>query len=222
MSVTDASGRALIERVQFKKDHRVFKRGDSIDFRAGVNLLVGDQGVGKSTLLTLLRRPQACTETIGVKIAGAQIVTRSFDFERDNLRTAPGAQADHGRMMASLAAGWSSHGQFVNGVLAILTQERDTCFLMDEPDMALSVRSVRRLAAHMQESARLGNQMICACHNPELIAAMPEVYSLEHRRWMTSAEFLDTQRNDLAPTHREMPALPEKSASAATRATSRL
>lgn len=49
MSTTGSSEQKFlgIERIIFHKDHRCFKaeEGDTFDFRAGVNLLVGDQGI---------------------------------------------------------------------------------------------------------------------------------------------------------------------------------
>ena len=41
----------MLNTLKFKENWRCFKAGDTFDFRPGVNLLVGDQGCGKSSLL---------------------------------------------------------------------------------------------------------------------------------------------------------------------------
>ena len=45
----------MIKSITFKKDFRCFVKGDKFDFRSGINVLVGDQGSGKSTLIELIR-----------------------------------------------------------------------------------------------------------------------------------------------------------------------
>ncbi len=79
-----------------------------------------------------------------------------------------------------------------------------TLLLLDEPDMALSIRSVHRLAALLQRAADDGHQVIAAVHNPIVIASQPRVLSLEDRTWMSSERFImlaseAAARDDAAP-----------------------
>ncbi len=45
----------LLSEVRFREDYRCFTAGQVLTFDKGVNLLVGEQGSGKSTLISLLR-----------------------------------------------------------------------------------------------------------------------------------------------------------------------
>ena len=45
----------LLSEVRFREDYRCFTAGQVLTFEKGVNLLVGEQGSGKSTLISLLR-----------------------------------------------------------------------------------------------------------------------------------------------------------------------
>jgi predicted ATPase len=50
------------------------------------------------------------------------------------------------------------------------------------------------LVRAFQHVADVGGQVIATAHNPIVIAGFPEVYSLEHRRWMSSREFIESQK----------------------------
>lgn len=188
----------MIKTVAFLKDYRCFKPLDAFSFRPGVNLLVGEQGCGKSTILAhIYGRPPVFFDN---KDKGVSVVLSSggyvayFDFEKDNLRTL--TYFKEGMIDTQLQMMWSSHGQSVNAVLSGIKRLKDALVLFDEPDMALSIRSCHKLAKLLKEAAENGCQVIASVHNPIVIAAFPEVLSVEHRRWMPSAEFIAAHSSD--------------------------
>ena len=63
---------------------------------------------------------------------------------------------------------------------------------MDEPDMALSIRSVNKLVKLFKLLIRKQNHIICSVHNPILINGFNEVLSLEHKKWMLGSEFINS------------------------------
>ena len=105
-------GTSVISRLVFKKsfgwtkDKTVFKKGLEIDIEPGVNLLVGDQGSGKSTLIELVRtwlepdkgmsdrmakrlQRKDVRGTLDVRGKGLdKIRLLALDFEKDTARTA--------------------------------------------------------------------------------------------------------------------------------------
>ena len=43
-----------LNKIKFKEDYRSFLKNFEIEFGTGTNLIVGDQGTGKSSILSLL------------------------------------------------------------------------------------------------------------------------------------------------------------------------
>lgn len=188
---------ALLEQVSFVADHRCFKKGRTLTFQPGVNLLVGDQGVGKSTVLQLIYKLASkdewerkdASKVIAVKMGQARCRIVWFDFEKSNPRTLS-YLLDEG-IGFQVASMFASHGETVNQILASIPNNGDPALvLLDEPDTALSPRSAHKLARRFQEIADGGHQILAAVHNPIVIASQAKVYSLEHKRWMKSETFL--------------------------------
>ncbi len=184
----------MINKVTFKKDFRVFKEGDSYPI-CPITLLVGDQGCGKSTLIALLsQRIGDYKEIVNIEIGkGQKVSTMAMDFEKDNIRI---GQANFDRAMDTVGAmgaiglKYKSHGEVVKLLLAEIKNKKNTTFIMDEPDMALSIRSCHQLVKDIKESAtNNNNQFILAVHNPILVHMTGHVLNLEQKTWMTSEEF---------------------------------
>ena len=72
--------------------------------------------------------------------------------------------------------------------------------LLDEPDLGLSPRSILRAVETLRTVAAGGSQVLATAHNPWLIAAFPEVLSLERER---SADHGGHRGDD--PRHRGHP-----------------
>lgn len=182
----------MLHSITFKKKYRCFEKGDTFSFRPGVNLLVGEQGCGKSSVLSLLNdygQMDHAKETIDIHCD--YIKTRYFDFEKGNPRTLN--YFDHKIGTANqIGLMWASHGQANNAILGPLADPKLTgmLFLFDEPDMALSIRSCLKLVNLFKSAAQNKCQILAAVHNPILISSVKEVYSFEHRKWMKSGDFI--------------------------------
>jgi predicted ATPase len=178
----------MIKSVTFNCDWRCFKAGDFFEFKSGVNLLVGDQGTGKSSLIYLFSQAMRLN---GVKETQRIASIESnfgkiclFDFEHDNPRI-----KGHIDSTYDIACKFKSHGQTILRILKEIDSptENETTFILDEPDMALSIRSINKLIASFQNTK---HQIIATAHNPFLIQAFPEVLSLEHKCWMGAQTFI--------------------------------
>lgn len=99
----------MLNAITFIEDYRCFKQGTAIPFRPGVNLLVGEQGTGKSTLLDLLSGRDRETRRI-LSIDG-EGTCASFDFEKDDLRTKDLEYAPKGTLGMHIQSRWKSHGR---------------------------------------------------------------------------------------------------------------
>lgn len=185
----------MIVSVEFKDDVRCYKKGSTVTFRPGVNLVVGEQGCGKSTLLhqlSLLGSKRSRDEA-KVRLAwdGPAGRVGYFDFEKHNPRVQPsfdmGLGYDTGQQIAAMFA---SHGEVVNSFFGSFAKIDSNVLLLDEPDAALSPRSVLKLAEALH-GVKAPGQVIAAVHNPWLIQAFEHVLSLEHDAWMSSRDFLE-------------------------------
>lgn len=187
----------MLYSLRFKEAWRCFKEGDTIEFRPGVNLLVGDQGTGKSSVLQALGaagglKSHSHQKDLAKKVAliCTPIACYGFDFEKDNKRTLSYFDGDIRFQVASM---FSSHGQTNLAIVRGLERADKSLVMFDEPDTALSIRSITELASLFKKAAEKGCQIVASVHHPFLIWAFPEVYSLEHRKWMTSKDFVRTQ-----------------------------
>ena len=178
----------MLQQIKFLKDYRCFKKGRVIDFKP-LTLLVGDQGVGKSTLLHLLGdfKPKDKEPVIAV-ICSDRIETRSFDYEKDSPR-----MSSYVSTILDVATRFNSHGEFVRLMNETLRDQKGILWMMDEPDGALSIRSCLKLAESIKVALNNKCQIIAAVHSPILISQFPEVYSLEHSKWLKPEEFIATQ-----------------------------
>ena len=174
-------------------------------FRPGVNLLVGDQGSGKSSVYQAicthglkkkrsLHLPDKDKVPFVMNYKGDPMPVFAFDFEKDNYRTKAYFDDDIGFHVGSM---YKSHGEMVLALMDSFEEiDRAMIVLFDEPDMALSIRSCYRLVRIFKHLADLGGQVIATAHNPTVILGFPEVYSLEHHEWMPSADFVATQMEE--------------------------
>jgi predicted ATPase len=186
----------MIKSVTFKKDFRCFKQGECFEFKPGVNVLVGDQGCGKSTLIELIRSvmepkfkdsdssyraktisaSEKVTDIVKLKhTCQGDYSVVSFDFERESARDTSAIHFD--MIEQQLAAMRSSHGQ---GNLISLGSLMDKVksqlhlidtVMLDEPDAALSPRSCYGLLGIINGIGnRWKKQVIVSAHNPIIIS----------------------------------------------------
>lgn len=184
----------MISEVQFKQDIRCFKSGDIVPLRDGVNVIVGANGCGKSTLIELVRsrfanrkmrenswrslgfREEEAAACIAIKLDKFAHVL-GYDFERDSGRGAPDLQ--YAKLDLQIYEMRHSHGEAAIKALnelilplATVThfkKERLSLWL-DEPDANLSPRSAYKLVRYLRLIANeYKHQVIVTAHNPIVV-----------------------------------------------------
>lgn len=174
----------MLKKITFLKEYRCFKKGDVFDFEP-LTILVGDQGCGKSTILSLIGKADDRQTKEVVKITAGRIDTRYFDYEKHNPR-----MSSYVESVLDVATRFASHGQFVKALNESMSEQKGVCWIMDEPDGNLSIRSCLALAKQFNTAVKNGCQVIASIHSPVVMEQFDKVYSLEHRRWMKPAEFI--------------------------------
>lgn len=181
----------FLRKIDFIKKHRVFKKEDSVEFLSPITLLVGDQGSGKSTLLNLIQgnKKDICT------FHADKCRFRFFDTEKHNPRLshAPMNQSQNS-FLFRMTSHTKSHGQVINHVLSHINECKNLLFLIDEPESGLSIRSQYELISLIQNKVKDNLQFIIATHSMIFMNEIENVYSLEHRKHMSSSEFIESQR----------------------------
>ncbi len=170
---------------------------EGLDLPAGVTLLVGENGSGKSTIVEALAQAFGLNAEGGSR--GAQHVTRSSESPLGSalqLVRSPGPLVSSYFLRAETMHGLfsylednpgpagneprfheMSHGE---SFLAVLRSRFAGFgfFLMDEPEAALSFTSCLGLVALLDDLRREGGQVVVATHSP-LLAALPGATLIE-------------------------------------------
>jgi predicted ATPase len=172
---------------------------EGLEIPAGLTVLVGENGSGKSTVV------EALAEAYGLNPQGGSALGQSFRIRPSE----PGVGRDL-TVVRGLRPRWSyflradtmsqlytyleqnpgrrperlhelSHGE---GFLEILrTRVNETGFyLMDEPDAPLSFTASLGLAALLHDLVAVGSQIVVATHSP-VLAAIPGARLLELGPW---------------------------------------
>lgn len=153
-----------------------------IDLSHPVIMLEGENGSGKSTLLHAIAYAlrgegidqYSYTLQKSEKIARENVLL--FDAEQHNPRTQPHIFDDDPKMKEFVET--ASHGQVMLSLFSktFPSMPDGTILLLDEPEMALSHSSQRRVLKMLQELADQKQfRIIAATHSPILLGA-PETY----------------------------------------------
>lgn len=211
----------MLRSLFFSKSFRTFFTADSFLFHPGVNLLVGDQGAGKSTLIECVRAVSASErqrktmwQSITLEPSDVRAVVDvwvqppvqilAYDFERDSGRNSTVLSQDIDQQLFGMR---HSHGEdgrmFLSRIDAMGHGPAPLVIMFDEPDCAMSPRSCYRLVTMFRRLAAQGHQIVASVHNPivilgtvpgdDALSAWPNVLSVEHKRWLPAAVFMATQ-----------------------------
>jgi predicted ATPase len=172
---------------------------DGLDLPAGLTVLVGENGSGKSTVVEILAEAYGLNPQGGSALAqfrttdtepglGAHFVvergpsrpTWSYFLRADTMHGLYSyLEANPGRRPERLHQ--LSHGE---GFLEVLRTRvnQPGFYLMDEPDAPLSFTACLGLVALLSDLVRAGAQAVVATHSP-MVAALPGASLLELGEW---------------------------------------
>lgn len=168
-----------------------------------VNLFVGNQGCGKSTMLQLLRDNHKDLE---IKLSDYTlkngVSSFYFDTEKDNPRVKDpelytninGQNVGIG-FGGALASRFKSHGEILEMFTINPIKEAKNCVLLiDEPESGLSLNNQFALINAINVAVKNGCQVFIATHCYPLIESF-NVISLEHNKIMSGVAFINKIKN---------------------------
>lgn len=177
---------------------KVLKKGFKINC-GSVNLFVGNQGCGKSTMLQLLQKVHPDLElSLSDNVLKNGVSSFYFDTEKDNPRvkdpqfyTTPNGQSRGIGMGGALASHFLSHGEVLQDfILKPLESAKNSVILLDEPESGLSLTNQFKLIDAINNAVKNDCQFFIATHCYPLIQNF-DVISLEHNKQMKGVEFID-------------------------------
>ena len=167
----------------------LYKKDSEFTLKNGINLLVGDNGCGKSTLINVLIKANLD------KLKGLTVY--NVDMEKANPKIStpdPDNGTAHSIQQVSNMFMWSveSHGETREGVLlSVLSNEFDM-LILDEPEQGLSLRNQLKYLNKLKET---GKPIIISTHSKTFIENVDEVFDVETMKWVNSNEYLNSINN---------------------------
>ena len=190
-----------LEKMLFKSDYRCFKQNDEFVLYP-LTLLVGDQGCGKSTILTCIRDKHKDVEfSLSPDTMAKGVDFFYFDSEHDNPRlkdpnlysTVDGQNKGIGYASA-LTSRFKSHGEIMEVyTVKCLRNAKNALILIDEPESGLSLHNQFRLIEEIYSAIDRDCQLIISTHCYPLIKYTKEVFNVKDRLWELSSTFIDKQ-----------------------------
>jgi len=163
-------------------------------FKEGVNVVVGENGSGKSTMLNLM----ADKKELGIKpdffkiklvTPGKEVSFRFLDTEKDNPRTS--SVKFEQNIGYGIHSHFVPHGEAMLPIIEWCKNASDIIILIDEPDSGILLKNQKVIFRVLKKAEANGCQIIITTHSYVLIKSAKIVYSLDTKQWVSSDEYLE-------------------------------
>ena len=193
----------FIKKILFNKEFRSYDAERLLEFRPGINLIVGDQGCGKSSLFYAIMNwqesgiamdydPKSSYRFMDTEFMNPRLSFQDKYHRGMSVKEYDSAKYEHVKNQLIHDLTRQSHGESLLPMVLGSTEGGVTYFI-DEPESGMSIRSQYKILEHFRNMSE-HSQLIIATHSQVLINGVDEVLSLEHFRWMSPEEFINTQR----------------------------
>jgi len=181
----------FLESFKLKVEHRGIKPF-ICEFRKGLNVLVGENASGKSTILGLMGKNDPFNKWKGVfsikLIDTEKNKFRFLDTEKDNPRLKNIESSKN--IGYQLASHFASHGEAMLPLIKTCKYFKNEIIFIDEPEAGISLKNQKAILRALKASVKNGCQVIITTHSYVLIKGVKEVFSLDKKKWVSSQEYL--------------------------------
>jgi energy-coupling factor transport system ATP-binding protein len=163
----------------------------SVTFKDGLNVIVGENGSGKSMFLHLITQTantEDLKETFSVNV-DPQTTFYFLDTEKHNPRI-KSSFFDSKNIGFELSSRFLSHGETMLPLISAAKTFKDILLVVDEPEAGISLKNQLKLVSVFKQALTQNCQVILTTHSYILIKSVEEVFSMDSKKWIKSAEFL--------------------------------
>jgi predicted ATPase len=170
-----------------------------IDFKSGLNVIVGDNGSGKSTLLNLLSKN--LDGNINVVLSDDTNSngknTMYFDTEKQNPRIKSSVHdIPVGTLGFSLMSHFKSHGETILPIITHIEKLKDTIIFIDEPEAGISLKNQYVIFKALKKAVKNNCQIFVITHSYVIIKSVKTVFDMEQKIWVSSSEYINSIFNE--------------------------
>ena len=194
----------------------IFPKDFSIEFKPGINVIVGDNGCGKSSLLRKLFYPKFDRMWMLTDMTEQEAINEHAQkYLKDDKRELTFVKSPKGFVNGKeihknvfiedvknskttldamdINRMWdmeeSSNGENTLDFLRALTGLEEALIILDEPETSLSIKSQRKIAKILAVMA-VKNQIILVTHAPVIMETATDVYDFEKKKWTNTQEYI--------------------------------
>lgn len=192
-----------------------FLPGQIFRFTEPITVLVGDIGIGKSTMLKLIGTEdpavsisKTCKNVVWWDSEFGNPRTRNFEILDfflqyvSNIEIPEEEKLKINRIVKDFLVLNSeestvtcSHGEKLFPILESVKNHTGSLILLDEPDSGLSIGKIEEFVRVIKGTIEHGSEYIIATHSPVLMSKVSKVFNMESGEYEDSAYYLDRKWN---------------------------
>lgn len=161
---------------------KLFDKNTSFKTKNGLNIIVGDNGCGKTTLIKKFIEDNKIKNMFFVDMEKTNPTITKPDPEK-------GITYSPEEILNQFMWSIESHGETREGVLmAVLTLDFDF-LILDEPEQGLSLKNQKK---YYDKLVGLDKDIIVVTHSKIFVESTLEVFDVETMKWINSEDYLNS------------------------------